>query len=78
MNNLVSIEQEGQKVLTTEQLASIYECENRNIHDNFKNNEDKFIENIHYFKLEGNSLKDFKNQPENIGLVGQRSSTLYL
>ena len=42
--DLIPVNFKETKVLTTEQLAQVYECESRNISDNFKNNEEKFIE----------------------------------
>ena len=58
--NLVVIEHAGERVLTTEQLAEVYECDVKRISENFKRNEDRFVENKHYFKLTGDSLKVFK------------------
>lgn len=58
--NLVVIEHAGERVLTTEQLAEVYECDVKRISENFKRNEDRFVENKHYFKLTGESLKVFK------------------
>ena len=66
MNELTRIEQEGQPVLTTEQLAQAYECEGVQIKQNFNNNADRFVEGQHYFKLEGEALR--KLRVENIDL----------
>lgn len=52
-------------VITTKELAKVYNCSERNISDNFKNNESKFKEEIHYFKLNGEELKEFKRVSEN-------------
>lgn len=78
MNNFTSIEHEGQKVLTTEQLAQAYECKPSQIKQNFNNNIEKFEQGVHYFKLEGAELKGFKNQVENFDLVNKNASSLYL
>lgn len=43
MKDLIPIEHENQRVLTTEQLAEVYECEPKNIRMNFANNKDHFI-----------------------------------
>ena len=68
MENLTIVEYQSQRVLTTEQLAQAYECTIRNISDNFKNNEGRFEEGKHYFKLTGEALKSFRDlQSENIG-----------
>ena len=79
MNDLQVLEHDAVQVMTTEQLAEAYGCEGRNISDNFKNNEDRFQEGTHYFRLEGTELKDFKRQSENIGLpVSKFASAIYL
>ena len=77
--DLQIVEHNKERVLTTDQLAQAYECEGRNISDNFKNNESRFEEGKHYFKLEGAELKAFKRYSENIGLpINKFASTLYL
>lgn len=78
MNDLTPIENQGQRVLTTEQLAELYGVKPQVIKQNFANNRDKFIEGIHYIKLEGLALKEFKNRVENFDLVGKNANTLYL
>ncbi|AXU49820.1 ORF6N domain-containing protein [Clostridioides difficile] len=60
MNNLQVIERNNERVLTTQQLADVYETDSRNISNNFNNNKDKFIEGKHYFLLQGDDLKNFK------------------
>lgn len=78
LENITRIEYRGKLALTTAQLAKFYECAERNISDNFKNNEDRFVEGKHFFKLEGDELKTFKNYSDNIGLVPKHSSHFYL
>lgn len=78
MNEPTPIENQGQRVLTTEQLAELYGVKPQVIKQNFANNRDKFIEGIHYIKLEGLALKEFKNRVENFDLVGKNANTLYL
>lgn len=60
MYNLQIIEREGQRVLTTQQLADGYETETSIISNNFNRNKDRYQEGKHYFKLEGESLQEFK------------------
>lgn len=72
------IEYKGQKVITTELLAQVYETEAKNIQINYKRNEDRFIEGKHYFKLEGNELRVFKSLPTNSGLVNKHTPSLML
>lgn len=52
-------------VITTKTLAQVYECEEANISNNFKRNENKFIEGKHYYKLQGKELKEFKGYHQN-------------
>lgn len=79
MNELQILEHNEVRVMTTEQLADAYGCESRNISDNFKNNEGRFLEGKHYFRLEGTELKSFKRYSENIGLpVNKFSPVIYL
>jgi phage antirepressor YoqD-like protein len=60
MNNLITIDQNDQRVLTTEQLAGVYGTDIKNISKNFNRNRDKFIEGKHFFILQGSELKTFK------------------
>ncbi|HBG1590666.1 ORF6N domain-containing protein [Clostridioides difficile] len=60
MNNLQVIERNNKRVLTTQQLADVYETDSKNISNNFNNNKDRFIEGKHYFLLQGDDLKNFK------------------
>lgn len=78
MNNLVPIEHNGKRVLTTQQLAEKYECEPIQIQQNFLNNKDHYQEGVHYFKLEGQELRNFKNGLENFEVVGTRVNSIYL
>ena len=64
------VEYSNQPVVTTVQLADFYGCKPLQIQQNFKNNTNRFIEGKHYFKLEGELLKAFKNSLENIESVG--------
>lgn len=75
MNDLTTIVKEGQRVLTTQQLAEVYETDINNIQANFKRNKERFIEGKHYFKLEGEELKEFKNAPTNSQLVQKWEDT---
>jgi hypothetical protein len=65
-------------VLTTEQLAEVYETEVKNIQMNFSNNKDKFIEGKHYHILQGADLKEFKSLPNNFGVADKFAPILYL
>ena len=72
------VDYNGVRVLTTEQLAHAYECEPSHIIKNFNNNKDHFEEGKHFFKIEGDELRDFKNYIQNLDVVGSRTKSLYL
>ena len=89
MNNLQVVEYSNQRVLTTQQLAEIYETSVDNIKVNFNNNKNRFVEKRDYYLLKGEELKEFKNlvnnvypvnndQVNNVYLVNPRASHLYL
>lgn len=78
MNELQITELNGQRVLTTQQIAEGYGTKTRTIIDNFGNNKSRFMEGKHFFLLEGKELKDFKDSNENFGVVGNRAPKLYL
>ncbi|EDA0235416.1 ORF6N domain-containing protein [Salmonella enterica] len=76
--DLQRIEYRGQRVVTTEQLAAGYGASVKNIQDNFLNNRRRFIEGKHFFRVEGDELRELKNRPEIIGLVGKNARSLTL
>lgn len=65
MSELTPIKFNEEIVITTKTLAEVYECEEANISNNFKRNENKFIEGKHYYKLQGKELKEFKGYHQN-------------
>ncbi|HFG2842434.1 TPA: ORF6N domain-containing protein [Escherichia coli] len=65
-------------VITTELLAQLYGTKIKNISDNFLNNTTRFVVGKHYFKIEKNELREFKDRPETIGLVGKNARSLIL
>lgn len=68
MENLVKIENieipvieySNRLVVTTEQLARFYGCEPSNIKKNYNTNTSRFIVGKHFFKLEGDELKNLR------------------
>ncbi|EGO5141177.1 ORF6N domain-containing protein [Enterococcus faecalis] len=79
MNQQQIIELNNERLLTTEQLAEFYGASETQIKQNFNNNKDKFIEGKHYYRLEGQELRDFKSQVENFDLpINKFASQLYL
>ena len=79
MNKLAPIEFKNQRIMTTKTLAEEFGTEEKNIQMNFSNNEKRFVANKHYFKLEGELLKGFKNSlPNDIGSPFKFASSLIL
>ena len=88
--NLAKVTYSDQLILTTEQLAEFYGCTTDNIKKNFNSNKGRFIEGKHYFKLEGEALKTFKNiidqsysvngnsVTQSYPVVGKNANVLYL
>lgn len=72
------IEWKGQRVITTAQLADIYETDVENVKRNFERNSDKFSEGENYFLLKGEELRQFKNLATDCPLVDKRTPLLYL
>lgn len=54
------IEQNGQRVLTTAQLAEAYGTDSRIISNNFNRNINRYKEGEHFYRLTGDELKEFK------------------
>lgn len=77
MNELIPVEYRAERVLTTEQLAQAYECEPKQIKQNFNNNKAHFEEGRHYYKVEGEALNNLR--VENIDLqISPKTRCLYL
>lgn len=62
MNNLTLLEFKNQRILTSEQLAEVYNTEPIRIRQAFNRNLDKFDKGKHYFFLEGEELQNFKSK----------------
>lgn len=60
MSNLTPVKFNNEIVITTKTLAQVYGTEETNIKTNFNRNKTRFIEGKHYYKLEGEELKEFK------------------
>ena len=72
------IEWKGQRVITTAQLADVYETDTDNIKKNFQSNREHFSSETHYFYLVGDELKAFKDMVTDFPLVGKNANKLYL
>ena len=69
MNNLTVIERENQRVMTTAALAEEYGTDAKTISYNFNHNKERYIEGKHYYCLEGEDLRAFReihDLPSNI------------
>lgn len=78
MKDLQTLEVKGIRVLTSRQIAECYGTTTDIIKKNFSNNRNRFVEGKHYMSFSGDELKAFKNEVNNIHLVGSRASHLYL
>ena len=77
MKDLQIVEHAGERVLTTEQLAQAYECSTENIKVNFNANKDHFEEGKHFFRLDGELLKDLRVRNPYLQ-ISPMARTLYL
>lgn len=59
-NKLKPLEFKNQRIMTTKVLAEQFGTNEQNISKNFTRNQSRFKEGKHFFKLEGQELKDFK------------------
>ncbi|WP_078430455.1 ORF6N domain-containing protein [Alkalihalobacterium alkalinitrilicum] len=60
MSQLTIIEQNDQRVLTTQQLAEVYGSDTERIVKNFNRNKERYTNGKHFIFLEGDSLKEFR------------------
>ena len=59
MNQLTVLTNNNERVLTTKQMAEVYETEENNIKKNLSVNKERFVEGKHYYLLKGDELKEF-------------------
>lgn len=79
MSKLIPLEFKNQRIMTTKVLAEQFGTEEKNIQMNYSNNQKRFTEGKYYYKLEGQSLKEFKNSlPNEIREPLKFVSILYL
>ncbi|PEL12694.1 ORF6N domain-containing protein [Bacillus sp. AFS017336] len=76
MSNLQVINQNGARVLTTQQLAESYGTDDRRVSENFNRNKNRFQEVKHFICLKGEELKRFKSEYANC--VSANINVLYL
>ncbi|GLC88654.1 phage antirepressor KilAC domain-containing protein [Lysinibacillus piscis] len=77
MLDLIVIQLRGRRVLTTVQLAEKYEADEKLVQQNFNNNKERYKEGKHFILLQGDDLRDFKRNFENLG-VAPNVNKLYL
>jgi len=77
MNSLIPVNYQGQRILTTSQLADAFGTDTNTITVNFNRNKDRHTASKHYFCLEGDELKGFKGDLTNCN-VAQNVNKLYL
>lgn len=77
MDKLIPVKFKDEIVITTKTLAEVYECEDGNITWNFNHNKDKFIEGKHYYKVEGEELKNLRVCFSHLQ-ISPKTRTLYL
>lgn len=77
MKNLVQIEQNGVRVLTTSQLAEVYGVDKQLIVNNFNRNRSRYVEGKHFIALYGAQKNNFFNQHQ-IDLGSKNAKSVYL
>jgi len=61
-NKLIPIENQGQRVLTTAQLAESYETTTKVISNNFNRNKSRYAQGKHFYCLTGDEKREFCNR----------------
>lgn len=77
MNTLQIIVHDNRRLLTTNQLSESYGTEDKLIQQNFNNNKIRYKEGKHFVLLQGEELRSFKRNFENLG-VAPNINKLYL
>lgn len=57
---VLAVEWNGERVVTTTQLADVYGTDVKNVQANFSRNKERFVEGKHYVFLQGLELKEYK------------------
>ena len=66
MENIQKIEVRGMMVLTTKQIAEMYETDTNTISHNFRRNKDKYVLGKHYIEVQGEDLKELKRTGQSV------------
>lgn len=65
MKELKVIEYHNIRVLTTQQIAEVYETDQQMVTNNYNRNKDKYKEGKHFVCLVGKTLKEFRAKNQN-------------
>jgi len=76
-DQLQVVEENGQRVLTTAQLAEVYGTDKQIIVNNFNRNKDRYTQGKHFIALQGEDKKRFLNLHQN-DLGSKNTQILYL
>lgn len=57
---VIAVEWNGERVITTAQLAEVYGSDAKNVQVNFNRNKERFENGKHYIFLQGEELKEYK------------------
>lgn len=76
--NVLAVEWDGVRVITTAQLADVYGTDVNNVQNNFNRNKERFEEGKHFYLLKGDELRAFKRKVINSDLVKSNVNQLYL
>lgn len=77
MNNLKVIEYRNIRVLTTQQIAEVYEADAKVVSNNFNRNRERYEEGKHFICLEGEEKREFLNHHQ-IDDGSKNASKFYL
>ncbi len=75
---VIAVEWNGERVITTAQLAEVYGTDVNNVQNNFNRNKERFDVGKHFYLLKGNELRAFKNQVTDSDLVNKHTTQVYL
>lgn len=85
MNEIKVIENNGQRVLTTVQIAELYGTDSKVISNNFNRNKERYTEGKHYYCLTGDAKRGFVNrhqiedgQKQVIFISGQKRARCFM
>ena len=79
IEELVKVEYQTQRVLTTKQIADAYETTHDRISHNFSENKEYFVEGIHFFRVVGKELRELKEDEEFARLAfSKNANVIYL